>query len=439
MKTRSLFDRIEYLFVVFALLLLTESFTALISGGGNGSLTDSNPLSLASSLAVYCVALLYLLRHPRHAAHTIGRNVLLLAMFLLPLASIFWSDDPALTARRAIALALTGILCVYFVVTLSPNDFLRRLLLALFIGGVLSIVAAVVAPQIAIGQSSVNQGAWSGIYGHKSILGRIAAIAVVVAIYVRPQFGWERAIRWMTFAIFLFLSVMSESRVSWLMMLGALALVPILGAIRSRRLSGGVKAFIAGSLGLTFVIGAALGYSGLLASFGRDDTFSGRTLLWQGAIDVASDSHPVFGAGYRAFWTENGADGVRAYIPHWGSLPDHGHNGYLDIWLELGVVGAVLFGVFMIVTLFRLLRRIYVEPHETAWVAFFSIACIFLLNNSAASVAFRHSDIAWAIVVLASLYARGRVAAPAPDAMSLRGTGRRAMDFTYGAPRGVRA
>ena len=83
-----------------------DARTVVISGNiEGGSLTDSNPASLLSSLAVYCVALLYLLRQPRLAAGAIGRNMLLLAMFLLPLVSSFWSDDPILTARRAIALA----------------------------------------------------------------------------------------------------------------------------------------------------------------------------------------------------------------------------------------------------------------------------------------------------------------------------------------------
>jgi O-antigen ligase len=296
-------------------------------------------------------------------------------------------------------------------------------------------VAGLVLPHLAIGQSAGNQGAWSGVYGHKSILGRIAAIAMVVVIYVRPRFAWQNTLRWITGAIFLFLSVMSQSRVSWLMMLAALALVPILAILRSRRLSGGLKSAIAGTLAILTAASVTVGYSSLLASFGRDATFSGRTLLWQGAIDVAADNHPTFGAGYRAFWTESAADDVRAYIPHWGSLPDHGHNGYLDIWLELGAVGAVLFALFIILTLFRLLRRIVAEPNEPAWPALFSVVCIFLVNNSAASVAFRHSDIAWAFVVLAALYSHSCVTARAPVISGYQERRRRAVDPAYDRPR----
>ena len=96
------------------------------------------------------------------------------------------------------------------------------------------------------------------------------------------------------------------------------------------------------------------------------------------------------------------------------SVPNHGHNGYLDVWLELGYAGVALFAVFVIVTVTRLVRRLLQEPGETAWAAFAIFFFVFLLNNASVTVAFKHTDIAWIFAVLACLYTRGSVTARLP-------------------------
>jgi len=162
------------------------------------------------------------------------------------------------------------------------------------------------------------------------------------------------------------------------------------------------------------IAGAALSYQMVLADFGRDATFSGRTSLWEGAIAVAEAQHPILGAGYRTFWTETGAEGVRHYIQNWGKMPAHGHNGYLDVWLELGIPGLALFFAFLCVNAVRLIRRVLREPLEPSWAALAIFFFVFILNNMSVTVAFKHTDIAWVFAVLAALYARGAATAHAP-------------------------
>jgi hypothetical protein len=63
-------------------------------------------------------------------------------------------------------------------------------------------------------------------------------------------------------------------------------------------------------------------------------------------------NHPMLGAGYRSFWTPEGASYVYARI--WAVI-GNGHNGYLDVWLELGFIGLGLF----LVMFFTAVRRAY--------------------------------------------------------------------------------
>ncbi|HUO88493.1 MAG TPA: O-antigen ligase family protein [Rhizomicrobium sp.] len=375
------------------------------------------------------MALLLLLRRPRQACGVALDNWLILVVFALPLISVFWSEQPGVSLRRAIALAMTGVYCLYIATRLSPDEFLRRLLLALFIGGVASILYTVLFPGVAIEHSAINTGSWKGVYGHKAILGRIAAVAVAVSLYVRPRHRWEQAIRWASIAIFLFLSYKSQSRASWLMILASLGFAVIFVAVRSPRLSNGIKLAVAAIISFSIVAGVIAGYSVILSDLGRTDTFSGRTSLWRGAIAVAMATHPYLGAGYRAFWTETGAAGVREYIMDWAGLPTHGHNGYLDVWLEMGIAGLVVFVAFVFTTVVRVGRRVIREPEETVWSALSIFIFIFILNNASVTVAFKHTDIAWIFAVLAFVYARSSVTARQPAT-----SGRFAVPATSPAP-----
>jgi O-antigen ligase len=408
--------RLERFFILVSLLLVTQALTPLIVMGGSDAdaLGDSNTATMLSALAVYSAAFLLLMRKPAAMMETIKDDPLLLAMFLLPVASVIWSVAREISFRRVVALVMTGIYCIYLARRLSPRDFLRHLLLALFIGGVMSLLYTAIDPHDAIEHSAVNTGSWKGVYGHKAILGRIAAVAVTVSVYVRPRYGWERLIRWATIAIFVFLSIKSQSRASWLMMMGGVGFMLLIAIVRNQRLSSGIKLTIAFLCGLAVLALVGIRWESLLADFGRDDTFSGRTSLWTGAIAVADAHHPIMGAGYRAFWTAKGAAGVRDYIQDWLRLPSHGHNGYLDVWLDLGYAGVALFAVFLLAMIGRVTRRILREPAEPVWAAFAIFFFVFILNNMSVSVAFKHTDIAWICAVLTGLYTRGCVDARLP-------------------------
>lgn len=403
--------RWERAFIIVSLLLVTQALTPLIALGGTDAdaLGDSNTATMLSALAIYSVAFFLLMRRPIAMVDTARDDLLLLAMFLLPVASVVWSVDKSVSFRRVVALVMTGVYCIYIARRLSPRDFLRYLLLALFLGGIMSLAYTVIDPRDAIEHSAVNTGSWKGVYGHKAILGRIAALAVTVSVYVRPRHVWEGPMRWATIAMFIFLSVESQSRASWLMMLGGIGFMVLIAIVRNRRLSSGIKLTVAVLCGLAFVGLVATSWDYLLADVGRDATYSGRTTLWTGAIAVANAHHPILGAGYRAFWTATGAAGVRDYIQDWFRVPSHGHNGYLDVWLELGYAGVALFAVFLVAMIVRLTRRILREPAEPVWAAFAIFFFVFILNNFSISVAFKHTDIAWICAILTGLYTRACV------------------------------
>jgi O-antigen ligase len=75
--------------------------------------------------------------------------------------------------------------------------------------------------------------------------------------------------------------------------------------------------------------------------FGRDLTFTGRTEVWE-VVTRSISKRPVLGYGFYSFWqgmTGQSADAILA--THWGF--GYAHNGMLEILLQLGFVGLIIF------------------------------------------------------------------------------------------------
>lgn len=79
----------------------------------------------------------------------------------------------------------------------------------------------------------------------------------------------------------------------------------------------------------------------IVVSEGKDVTLTGRTHLWDTLIPLGM-RHPILGAGFGDFWNVT----TRAYLKEifsWG--PGQAHNGYIEIFLNLGMIGLVFFAV----------------------------------------------------------------------------------------------
>lgn len=83
----------------------------------------------------------------------------------------------------------------------------------------------------------------------------------------------------------------------------------------------------------------------VLQATGRDMTLTDRTLIWTDVLNNAA-RNPIFGVGMGAYWV--GPIGYDLYpMPNWSAKtpewrPEEGHNGYIDIYAELGLVGEAI-------------------------------------------------------------------------------------------------
>ncbi len=254
------------------------------------------------------------------------------------LLSVLWSQDPVLTARRSVPFALATAFGVLLAVVYSQRRFLLLLQGSFAALACWSAVLALVFPSIGLDASTGHGGDWQGVFTQKNACGR-AMVFAIASVLVSGRLSPARAGLLLLFTCEL---VLSGSRGAWAL---ALAVVFALGIFQiSCRFDRRNRTALFATAGGLFVCAALLcaTYFPLVAPLlGRDATLTGRTAIWH-EVWLSILHRPVLGYGFSAFW--RGAQGASwDVIVALRFVLFHAHNGFLEIWLELGAAGLCLF------------------------------------------------------------------------------------------------
>ncbi len=110
-------------------------------------------------------------------------------------------------------------------------------------------------------------------------------------------------------------------------------------------------------------------------------SLTGRLPLWEELL-VSINERPLIGHGYLAYWEKDQIDYLSALL-RW-EIP-HGHNMYLDVLLDGGAIGLVLFLSSLLVALFVAFRRCVVNQDRQTGVVF-GLLVFALIHGTAESL-----------------------------------------------------
>src|SRR5436190_1376122 len=121
---------------------------------------------------------------------------------------------------------------------------------------------------------------------------------------------------------------------------------------------------------------------GVAQAMGRDSTLTTRTQLWRDLLRISVD--PWVGTGFESFWLGERAKAL--WRTHWWH-PNQAHNGYLEVFLNLGWIGVILLG-FVIAWGFRNVVGAVRRDRELGGLrlAFFVAAILYNLTEAAFKV-----------------------------------------------------
>lgn len=330
------------------------------SGNGTESVLDQMVLG-----SLFLAGFVVLVNRKPDWSSVIRNNIWVMLLLGYMLVSITWSEMPGIAFKRWIR-ELGALLMALLVLTdpeprQAMQSILRR---TVFILIPLSIILVKYFPQYGVDFGRWSGGLmWTGVTMQKNGLGRLCAIAAFFLIWtlIRRRQGRDNPVKkYQTHAELLVLIV-----TFWLLKgptiqaYSATALVALSVGIsvlaglywmkKHRRYSWYNATLVVAVLGIANGIATPIvkGHSsepvanseaGTTAALGRDASFTGRTEIWAGLLpDV--ERNPILGSGFSSFWTKSNV------LAH---NIGEAHNGYLDLCLELGVVGVALAVMFLL-------------------------------------------------------------------------------------------
>ena len=403
-KTNSIFKIFEYLFSIFALGHMSKAITELIltkgANEGDGINVSALDLSLNAkiSLLIYLVTFMLLVFRWKRVIGVFSSNQLLWLLLGIVCFSYFWSIEPAQTLRFSIYAIGTTCFGLYLATRYTLKQQLE--LIGWTYGAllILSILFVIAIPQYGV-MAGVHEGAFRGVFTHKNQFGAFMAPAGVVFWLNAIQGRKTSWIYWSLLALSCGTMVLSQSKTA-LGTFMVMVLLCLVYRIFRWRYEVMVSAILAVTIvGLGALIYIAGYYDTLVGSVGRDATLSGRTFIWKAVWDQIQVK-PLFGYGLAAFW--NGFQGPSAYVQLAVRLPViYAHNGFLDLWLSIGLVGLLVFvaGFFSnIVKSLALLRK--TNTPEGFWPLLF--LTYILLSNLTEGTLSNLTSSFWAIYAATS-------------------------------------
>ncbi len=330
--------------VVFLLILLSsgagQAFLAKPMESGD---TGGQPMTQVVFGLLYVAIILLLVRHRRAAVRLLMREKWSALMCLWVLASVLWSVEPGESLRRALALAGTVIASLYISMRYEPKEQIKVLAWVLGLGAVASVLVALVLPSVAF---TAHFG-FQGIYNMKNSLGRMMAYGVLCfgLLALGERRRRPRAVCFLLCLLCGALLVLSGSAtavVVTVLMLGLLPLRKLL-YLSGKRLMGAVALLFPLACGAIFW---AVEYSDeIFEALGRTSSLTGRIPLWQLVIKEIAVK-PLQGYGFTAFWQSWAGQRVSDTVA-WTTDVPNSHNGFLEVWLGLGIVGLGLLLISM--------------------------------------------------------------------------------------------
>jgi O-antigen ligase len=414
-------EPVESLLLFVGLVVILQTFRTYLLGADTVTNATAvageggNLLFQAVTLAIYgpAVALL-VLRMPAWLPNMLIASWPLLALVFLAALSGLWSPDLGTVLRRALALGLTMGFAIYVVARFEFSEFLRILFLACAFYVLCGYLASAI-PGVGITPPGKHGYTWRGFTGFKNDFGRTLALILasgVVFAFVGPQ-PWRRF--GLLLALFAApLLYMTESSTAMLTAIAAIAGALCLGLVFQPRWGNirfglDLKILAVGIVLLSVFFVAAIGLETVAQAFGKTVTLSGRTKLWAYAFEIGLEQ-PILGSGFRAFWNDKLAATFTALF-FWDDAvdsdlktPGNGHNGYLDIFLELGLVGIVLYAILQISALRRIAACLQ-RGHMPEGIALAMIVSFLLIYSIPERVTLQHTEGVWFTFMLYYLYA----------------------------------
>jgi exopolysaccharide production protein ExoQ len=316
--------------------------------------TESSPIDATVYGLLIVAGLLVLNRRAPRVKQFLQLNLPVLLFFFYCAVSLTWSDDPMVAFKRWFKAAGEVVMVLLVLTDPDPEYAINRLYTRVgFVLLPMSVLFIYAYPELGTTYDPTDHVTmYTGVATFKNLLGVSCMACGLGALWSfigawqdgamanRRQHLMAQGIA-IVLALGLVIRADSMTSFSSLLLAGTVMVVSTWVWVQ-RRPPALVAAFLAAIGAAGFALFLSSG-AGILESLGRNPTLTGRTLIWKAVL--AQPINPLVGAGFESFWMGNRMESV------W-SMSQRGiqqaHDGYLELYLNLGWIGLVLLGALIV-------------------------------------------------------------------------------------------
>ncbi len=323
-----------------------------------------------AALVFLLVALVFILRQPGRflAEARLGLHLWVIAGWAL--VSVLWSAYPDLTLRHGLQMVLSFAFAIALANRVSPLMFLYISALSYSLVGLLGML---------FGRVRGDGMGWLGLFNSKNAFAGASGFMLIACAAIALDRRFSRGVRLIaalgaTTGLFL---VIKGQSVGATLAIGVV-LIAMMAFLLLHRFSAVVRALVIAllALGLALLLLAILSWAEDFALFvlnvtGKDVTLTGRTYLWDIALDEIAHQ-PWLGQGFQAVWVVGNPLAEQLWLDFGieTKIGFHFHNTYLSNAVELGIIGVVLQSSAFFAALIVLVYWAIIDPRaETLFLA----------------------------------------------------------------------
>jgi len=315
------------------------------------------------------------------------RDIPLLLLFVMTVASISWSASPAVSLNEIKPFLRANLLGMYLAKYYSIKDQMRLFTWLFSLAAIVSLVVVIAFP--ASGAPGGIGSAWKGIFNYKNTLARIMVLAAMLYLLTAIDNRRKRRLALTGFFLAVAMMLATQGKTSLASFFILLCVLPIYIAVKQNYKLQIFLYTVLVLLGGAAVIWSAVNLETIVVQgLGKDMTFNGRIEVWNLTIQRGLE-RPWLGYGYVGFWPSDYS--LIVLNNTWGSIAKdagvrfNAHSHFIDMFLQVGGLGFSLYiitylAVFLrVVVLLSLTRNI-----EFLWILQFLVGqTLFNLSDSA--------------------------------------------------------
>jgi len=372
-------------------ILCSRPVSVWLSGGiasSAGSSLDGSPIDRTVYLGLIISGFIVLSRRQIKWNEFISNNKGVLLLYLYLLITVLWSAHPFVAFKRWFKDFGNIIILLVILTESSPPAAFRAVFVrCAYVLIPLSVVYIKWFPHLgrAYGRWSGEMMA-TGVTLQKNSLGAmllVCGLPFVWQFLIRKKEPWGAPTK-TDFGIYIsmllmgaWLLIVSNSQTSLVCMLIGLSIILTIKFPAVKQHAARFGGIVIAVTLLFLLLDSTFNLKeNLLEMLGRDATLTGRTDVWAAVLD--QDTDPMFGVGFCSFWSD---ERYVDSIPDW--LMFSSHNGYLEIYLDGGLVGD-FFLILMLAIVFGKITKDMARGEDFSIVRFAFLLITIVYNFSEA-------------------------------------------------------